>query len=233
MNRQQREISSWRIISELTRRFPNKFTVIETHPGGGTYDCLFLYTAKEEHCADLNRGGTFHVFKRFDSLGAEDPCYKIWAEVSRNDDYKAILDKICRMMGLKIPQHLPASTPTVLVYRFIAAFLAHSYLGIDYWECRNGMFDSSASYECGGVTSDFDGFPGAKERLRVSLKGDILDQPSYRFWFLKKNREPLICIETTGSLWTRDGRTYDLMDMYKKERRIWPLIIQTAGGLLP
>lgn len=233
MNRQQREISSWRIVSELVRRFPNKFTVIETHPGGGTYDCLSLYTAREEHCAAFNRGGTFHVFKRFDGLGAEDPGDDVWNDLSRDDDYKEILDKICRMMGLKIPTHLQSSTSTVLVYRFISAFLAHSYLGVDFWECRNGMFDSSAPYECGGVTSDFDGFPGAKERLRVSLKGDVLNQPSYRFWFLKKNKEPLICIETAGTLWTRDGRTYDLMGMYKKERRIWPLIIQTAGDLLP
>jgi len=137
------------------------------------------------------------------------------------------------MMGLEIPQYLPSSTPTVLVYRFIAAFLAHSYLGKDYWECRNGMFDSSAPYECGGVTNDFDSFPGAKERLRVNIKGDISNQPEYRFWFLKKNNEPFICIESRGTLWTKDGKAYDLMGMYNKEKRIWPLIIQTAGNLLP
>lgn len=233
MNKQLREISSWRIISELTRRFPGKFTIIETHPGGGTYDCLSLYTKKEEHLADFNRGGTFHVFMSFDGLRKEDPCYDIWSELFKTDDYKEVLDNICRMMGLKVPKHLPSSTATVIVYRFIAAFLAHSYMGLEYWECRNGMFDSSAPYECGGVKSDFDSFPGAKERLRVSLKGDILNQPAYRFWFLKRNSEPLVCLESSGSLWTKDGRTYDLMGMYKKERRIWPLIVQTAGDLLP
>jgi len=47
MNSQKREISSWKIVSELMRRFPNKFTVIEAHPSGGTYDCLSLYSAKK------------------------------------------------------------------------------------------------------------------------------------------------------------------------------------------
>ena len=40
-------------------------------------------------------------------------------------------------------------------------------------------------------------------------------------------------METTGSLWTKNGKAYDLMEMYNKENRIWPLIIQTAGNLLP
>ena len=233
MNRQLRELSSWRIVCELIRRYPNKFIVIETHPGGGTYDCLSFFTVQGEHCADFNRAGTFHVFNRFDALRKEDPCYDVWSELSRNHDYKEILDNICRMMGLKIPQHLPSSTPTVLVYRFIATFLSHSFLGTDYWECRNGMLDSSAPYECGGVKNDFDSFPGAKERLRVNIKSDVLNQPAYRFWFLKRNEEPFVCMETTGSLWTKNGKAYDLMEMYNKEKRIWPLIIQTAGNLLP
>ncbi len=150
MNRQLREIASWRFACELIRRYPNKFIIIETHPGGGTYDCLSLYTKKEEHCADLNRGGRFHVFMRFDGLHKDVDAYPIWDELSRKEDYPGILDILCRMMGLPIPHRLPPSTPAVLVYRFIAAFLAHSCFGVDYWECRNGEFDSSAPYECGG-----------------------------------------------------------------------------------
>jgi len=95
------------------------------------------------------------------------------------------------------------------------------------------MLDSSAPYECGGVKNDFDSFPGAKERLRVNIKSDVLNQPAYRFWFLKRNKDPLICMETTGTLWMKNGKAFDLMGMYNKEKRIWPLIIQTAGSLLP
>ncbi len=43
VNQQLVEIASWRIVSELIRRHPEKFTVIETHPGGVQYDCLTLY----------------------------------------------------------------------------------------------------------------------------------------------------------------------------------------------
>ncbi len=44
VNKQLTEIASWRIVSELIRRHPEKFTVIETHPGGGQYDCLSPYS---------------------------------------------------------------------------------------------------------------------------------------------------------------------------------------------
>ena len=233
MNKQLREIASWRIVSELLRRYPNKFIIIETHPGGGTYDCLSLYTKKDEHCISLNRGGSLHVFMRFDSQHAHHESYPVWDELSNHENYKGVLDTICRLMNLKVPHHLPPSTSSVLVYRFIATFLAHSSFGVDFWECRNGMFDSSAPYECGGVKNDFDHFPKAKERLRINLKGDVLNQPAYRFWFIKKNNEPVLCLETSGKLWTKEGLEYNLMEIYKKEKRIWPIIYQTAGEMLP
>lgn len=33
------EAASWRLTAELVRRYPNRFSVIETHPGGGQYNC--------------------------------------------------------------------------------------------------------------------------------------------------------------------------------------------------
>jgi hypothetical protein len=50
-------------------------------------------------------------------------------------------------MGLAIPTRLPPTTPTVLVYRFIAAFLTHATFGRSRWECRNGFFDTAGDGE--------------------------------------------------------------------------------------
>ena len=36
------EAASWRLTAELVRRYPDRFSVIETHPGGGQYDCITL-----------------------------------------------------------------------------------------------------------------------------------------------------------------------------------------------
>ena len=205
MNRQLIEIASWQVINELHRRHPTKFKVIETHPGGGMYDCLSIFsTADREprHIADFNRAGRLHIF-----------------------------DKVTDLLGLSIPQKRPPSTPTTLVYRFISAFLTHTAFGVEDWRCRNGFIDTSGYG--GGVSSVFDKFPQAQERLRVELKDDIFQSPAYRFWFLRKNEKPVLCLETTGTLWNKKGKEFNLAELYKEERRVWPMVIKVAGDLLP
>ena len=36
------QIFSWRLMSEMMRRFQNQYHLIEMHPGGGMYDSLAL-----------------------------------------------------------------------------------------------------------------------------------------------------------------------------------------------
>ena len=110
--------------------------------------------------------------------------------------------------------------------------LLTTQFGKDKWECRNGMFDTSGSGG-GGVRSDINKFPGAKKRLQGRLPGDVLGEPAYRFWFLRRNEMPVLCFEITETVWREDGSSFDLMDIYKKERRIWPVINKVAGHLLP
>lgn len=226
MNRQLTEVASWRIVSELLRRFPGKFQVIETHPGGGMYDCLSIFS-NARHVADFNRAGSFHVF---DSSSGQSPL-DIW-HLLAEEDIKDVLDLVCRSLELKAPAKLPPSTPAVIVYRFIAAFLGHSVFGKDEWECRNGYFDSSGMTEC-SINSAFELFPEAKDRARVSLPSDLLQIPAYRFWFIKKNGNPVICLETTGLAWNTKGQTFNLNELYKIDKKIWPVVWAVAGHLLP
>jgi hypothetical protein len=67
--------------------------------------------------------------------------------------------------------------------------------------------------------------------LRTSIPNDFQRQPAYRFWFIKKNGKPKICIETTGTVWV-PGKEFNLMDMYQKDRRIWSLVFTAVGQLL-
>ena len=235
MNRQLLEAASWRIVSELIRRHPDRFKLIETHPGGGTYDCLSLHsksTAKLFHIADFNRPGSFHVFHRFghDNDPEHIESFEIWQRMMRTDNMKDVLDDVCSRIGLK-PRKVPPSTPEVLVYRFIAAFLSHAVFGREEWECRNGFFDSSGYSDC-SVRSEFEQFPGAQERLQVRLDDDLLGEAAYRFWFLLKNGKPKVCFETSGWAWTKNGKCFDLASLYANDRRIWPLVIKVAGGHL-
>jgi len=226
LNSQLTEVASWRILSELFRRYPGKFQVIETHPGGGQYDCLSLFF-DNRHIADLNRVGSFHVFN---STGHSPPM-DIWQSLAE-EDVQDVLGQICKCLELQVPIKLPPSTSDVIVYRFIAAFLGHSAFGKEKWECRNGYFDSSGNEESGPSLS-FDLFPEAKERARISLPSDIAKTPTYRFWFIKKNGKPVICLESTGTAWNNKGLSFDLAALYKKEKRIWPVVWEVAGYLLP
>lgn len=223
MNREVTEVASWRIVSELFRRYPGKFQLIETHPGGGMYDCLSLLL-DGGHLADLNRAGTLHV--------KEKPPLDIWRLMTEKS-VRDVLDLICHHLQLlPVPGKLPPSTPEVITYRFIASFLSHSIFGRDRWDCRNGHIDTSGM-ESPGTSAFFKHFPGAKERLRESTPADPLNIPAHRFWFIIKDGRPFLCMEITGRAWNARGYSFDVAGLYRKEKRIWPVVWQVAGDLLP
>jgi hypothetical protein len=230
MNSQVIEIASWRVVSELHRRYPTKFTVIETHPCSGQYDCLSLFDAEQRHIADFNRKGRLHVFNTFDQSQPPES-FDIWSEILSINDVKETLDKISTMLRLSIPPKLPPSTPTTLAYRFIAEFLTHSAFGIHRWECRNGVFDTSGYGS--GVASAFEHFAKAQMRLRIKLPNDVLGEPAYRFWFIYKNKTPVLCFETNGTVWNRNGTEFKLADLYSNKHLIWDVVMEIAGDLLP
>jgi hypothetical protein len=65
----------------MSARFPQRIEILETHPGGGTYDCLTLVLAPAtERCEriDLNRNGSAHVWNAGDTASVSDrhPCLR-------------------------------------------------------------------------------------------------------------------------------------------------------------
>jgi hypothetical protein len=236
MNRQIIEIISWRIISEFMRRYAGKFTVIETHPCSGQYDCLSIYDYSQRHILDLNRGGSLHIWSKVNENkkangGPIDSYPDIWKDFVFEPNPKEILDLICRKAGLNCNITLPPSTPEILSYRFISGFMNQTVFGMDQWECRNGYYDSSGYGT--GIINDFDLFPPAKERLRVSEQRDILNIPAYRFWFIQKKGKSKLCLETNGTVWNKKGKAHDLFHLYQKNRRISGVVYEVAKDLLP
>jgi hypothetical protein len=230
MNSQLIEIASWRLVSELHRRHPTKFTVIETHPCSGQYDCLSLFDTKQTHLGDFNRKGRLHVFNQFDHNQAPEP-FDIWREIFSEQSVKKTLDKISSMLGMSIPSKLAPSTASTLVYRFIAEFLTHSTFGVHQWECRNGFIDTSGYG--GGVAAAFEGFAKAQARLRLTLPTDVLGNPAYRFWFIYKNKIPVLCIETNGTVWDENDAEFTLADLYASKHSLSQVVMEIAGDLIP
>lgn len=227
--RQLEEVLSWRLITELWRRFPVGYCLIETHPGGGQYDCLSLIEldGRRTSILDANRaGGSVHVHH-----GRSPQSWPEWVERMLTDP-RRFLDEVTDAMGTETPANLPKSTPATVSFRFISELLTHAVGRLEKWECRNGCCDTSG-YEGGKRTEWFTAFPAAhvnRNKKSVALGGLDL---ACGYWFLLKDAEPMLCLDVDGHLYTRDGRVDDLAATYAKHGRIWPVIAETALEFLP
>ncbi len=183
--------------------------LIETYPGGGQYHCLSLHDRNNQHIADLNLKGGFHVFSALNGNRTLNR-RRDWMELVANREN---LPEAClRWIGHKPDGPTPMPTPAVYVYEFIAAYLIRALTTASRVDCHNGYFDSSGDEGC-GVRRDFQSFPDAGRRLEHHLPDDLLGIPAYRFWFLSGESTPSMCLETaTGMIWLEDGTTYQLMD---------------------
>lgn len=228
-NRQLMEVASWRLACELYRRFPRQFSLIECHPGGGGGDCLGLLS--KEVTLNINRGGTLHIWDRYynDLVDA----LPIWPAMMKTENHKRLLDDICAFARLTPPKSMPPTSSQSLVYRFIAAFLSHAGFGVHYWECRQGCLDTAG--EGGGtVKRYFKPFPWASALLQPLPNDRALDN-SADFWFLLRDGKPKLVLHTSG--WAarpRAKKGVELMPLYVKHgRKVWPVVMEVAGGLLP
>ena len=190
------EVASWMAVAQLQRRYGGVFQVIETHPGGGQYDCLSLYTPDHGHVADFNRQGRFHAWRQH---GGPVASLDIWPRLIGNPDPTEVLDEICELIEIPLPPAPPPPSPPVLACLFIAEFLRQAEAGSSTWQALNGCLDTSDYTE--GIRVPCDRFPGAAKRLSVRLGSDPASQPAYRFWFLHDERRPRLCVELVGLVW--------------------------------
>lgn len=223
----------------MVRRYP-KTRVIQTNPGGSHSDSLTLLLEEGRHPfrrLDLNRlGGATYHYLRPDGTQTYKSWNDFWAEFFNAADTREPMRKLAALAALPPVAKLQPSTPTIMVYRFIASFLTHIAFNASFgrfaWECQNGYLDTSDGF--GGVwESRFALFPAAAERSKAPHMDDPFGVSSYRFWFLLLNEEPQLCLETTGTAWDLDGNEYDFEKHSQPDGRIWPVIFEIAGHLLP
>lgn len=227
-NTQLEELLSWRLATELWRRFPHQYGLLETHPCGGQYDCLSFYSfdGGPHSVLDINRNGSVHVFK-----GRSPQSWPDWLDRMAADP-RAFLDDVTAAMGMVALTPLPRSTPSTISFRFACEFLTHSLARSERWECRNGFCDTSGC-DCGVRTEWFDCFPDIETARRPQgLVGRML-AAAYGYWFLVRDGEPMLCLDMAGCLYKRDGAIHDLAASYAQHGRIWPVIAETALDLLP
>jgi hypothetical protein len=58
------ELATWAIVEAVDRWFDHQYFIVETHPGGGQYDCITLGDNSRgypQSVVDLNRTGRIHI----------------------------------------------------------------------------------------------------------------------------------------------------------------------------
>ena len=228
-SRQLEEVLSWRLVTELWRRFPNRYFLIETRPCGGHYDCLSLIEFGDDihSVLDVNRdGGSVHVHH-----GRKPQSWPEWVERILSDP-RRFLDEIGDAIGIDAPTKLPKSTPATISFRYICEFLTHTVGRLETWECRNGYRDTSG-YSDGKQETWFNCFPSIEVEQPPRGFADERLETVYYYWFFLKKSEPVLCIDTDGRLYKRDGEVHDLTAVYARHKSVWPTIAETALELLP
>lgn len=232
MSRQLKEVLSWRLVTELWRRRPNTFLLLETHPGGGTYDCLTLLDRRSASSARslyINREGSVTATAK----SGKSRFWPDWVERMLIASPDGLLKEVSTALGLPTSGRLPPSIPATLVFRFVSDFLTHSLGHRVQWECRNGFLDTSG-YGGGRREEWFSQFSKIGTRPRPQkMASDSSWADAYYYWFLVCDGEPKLCLSTDGNAFKRSGEVFDLALLYQAKRRIWPLITTVALDLLP
>jgi len=221
---------SWRFVTEFIRRFPDKFMLIQSHPGGGQYDCLTVMTSERNsrRVLDVNRAGGLHVFVDMRSGNQQDESWPDWLDYMCKGSVKRLLDEVTQAVGLQVPPKNPPSTPEIITYRVVSDFLTHAIGTIHNWRCINGFLDTSG-YGGGTINDFFRRFPNLSS-IPHETQSHTLSQ---EYWFLCRNNNPVLCIDKRAIIYRNNGDSYNLLEMYHKSRRIWRLIFESASDLLP
>ena len=215
------EAASWRLASELVRRHPASTRLIRAFPGGGQYDVLWIQATEDIEKGDvrLNRNGTIQVHRRFDGRPAkEDWSPTQWDEYLRADPHEFLV-RLEELAGLPRPTQVPATTPTTLAYRILAAIASTAVKSVHPIDIQSGYIDTDGYG--GGPNPVLDTFPNIPSELRRPQTEDFFDEPGYRFWVVHRDGEPVLVLEQNeGLAWTRHHDVaFPLMGLYEESRR--------------
>jgi hypothetical protein len=215
---------SWWLASALVRRHPG-LRLIETHPGGGQYDCLSLLRAKEK-VFDINRNGSVHVGEAVRELRpmAMDGLFdqeQAWTYVRELEEVSSV----------GVARHTPSSTPAVLTYRVIAELMAITLNDRKAWDVRNEFEDTS---DWGGGPRHYvQGFPLAAARVQQRREDDLLGIAEYRFWGVLSGGEAVAVLDTDGNVYVGE-QVFHLPEVYRSHnRRLTATVAATLGTVLP
>lgn len=216
---------AWWIAAEMIRRHPDELRVIESHPGGGQYDCVSLYRRGSEDAlvAHMNLEGHITPASWFadprDPGNAEVADARFnWLEVLAAEDRRRyVIEALEGACGLASPHRTPSTVTKSIGPRLIARFASAAAFTSRTWHIRNAVHDSSGAWW--GVNAwvhDITG-PGFE-----AVEGDLHGNPGYRYWFVLDAECAAAAVVDVdrGVAWRRDrpAVAHELMDLYASYR---------------
>lgn len=220
---------SWWIASEIVRRNPT-LLLIETHPGGGQYDCLSLIrrtSTETTTLIDLNRAGSLHVHH-----GPSGHMTLTWQEALAADGGHDVVRHLEKAAGLDPAPKAPATSPRVLTYRILARILTSLVDDRHVWDARNCQLDSSGMDAIATRQAELLQFPSVIESLRDGRPDELFARPGYRFWTLLRDAKPVAVFDTDGRLHLPDRPPSELLPAYNRSRSLTAVVGETLGHVL-
>jgi hypothetical protein len=227
-----RQALAWTIATELVRRHPGDARVIETHPGGGQYDCVTVNARASGEDAEwpggwrtiahMNKEQGGHITHQgwFSEDGGSERFN--WLEVLLSPDIRtSVVNPLEEAEGWPAPKHTPSTSSQSIGVRLLGAFAQRVALSRKPWTLLNGYVDSSG-YD-GGVREDlFAQVPAADAHRSQRRPDDLFGIPEYRYWFLIEDGrageegQVRLSVDTMEGVAFAGAQTIDLMAEYKK-----------------
>lgn len=212
------EAVGWKLAAEFHRRHPDGLSIIETHPGGGQYDCL-SFVRENSVVGHLNRVGGFTPEATARSI----QWGELWPRCVTNTGLGEVLDAMSTGCGFEIPNKLPPTRPSTLCYRIIASVSAALAFELGAWEWRNGTEDTSG-HPCPDSRDEWFGQLSMDQELRTAKSEEGCGMLGrLRYWFLLKDDYPVCCISDEAKYWNGCDSTIDFSGMYELNRSIFGL----------
>lgn len=178
---------TWKIVASLTARDDKLRRVLETHPGGGMYDCVELDSPQAEQPAQhihLNRVGSGHILR---PDGDDDRIAHLWARAARHGAEVAA-DDIATVAGMP-----PRTRPPTALWEQFAEQVADEITAGRRVNWRNGYSDD---HRPDGIRRDL--FEAcALETDRLDPHSPDAANVAASHWFLIHEGQPIAHAELT------------------------------------
>lgn len=249
------EAATWLLIADLMRHHEAAYglRVIETHPGGGQYDCRTVLTTRNSvvsNLIDFNlASGNAHI----SSYPAKAPPHPAlpWASdqgdrlayvaaAVQSNDRAEVRSWLEAAVGLPVMPHAPPWSRHALAYGVMAGIAArHAFLGAPIrWE--NGVIDTSGYPPHDPVRPEVRALPAFAERLgHVAALATPLHHPAYEAWLLmvtgkhgSSKAVAVIGIDAQLHVLGKPDKPIDLYSQWQKAGKNLPTVVERLHGLV-